>query len=145
MHIHIFLLFVVVIVIEPPDAQNLMPTRLVSLTPNDTCNQIAQHPAPSVQPVFNQMSGVINDGLPFYCGGRVNGLIGTKQCWRYDKFLDSWSLPVSMNIKRYGQGVHMITPEVFILTGLSMPNPPLSPMQNSCLQQLLLLLRSGLG
>ena len=34
-----FLFFYVVMIIEPLDAQNNMPTRLISLTPNDMCSE----------------------------------------------------------------------------------------------------------
>ena len=105
-------------VIEKISAQNTIPTSLFSLTPNDTCVPIAQHPAQYATIVRSGLIGVVLNDQPIFCGGHVGSLQGTRECWKYNKVSDSWILFPSMVQKRYAHGVHVITPEIFMFTGM---------------------------
>ena len=92
---------------------NLMPTRLISLTANDTCSTIAPLPASDMKGPI----GIINNGQLMYCGGKTASGTGSNQCWRYDKWTDSWTKSATMNHGRNAHRMHKITEEKFIVTG----------------------------
>ena len=106
----------VLLVVESMPADQIgrpSPTRLISLTENDTCSSIADFPATT----FVGPPGVISDGKPTYCGGNAGDGAGVNQCWSYDKWSDSWSQGVSINVARYAHTLIKISHTDFAVVG----------------------------
>ena len=100
--------------IQKGDVEQPTPAELVSLTENDVCLPIADIPA-----LKSQVSrGVISNGQPTYCGGNsLNTMVGTRGCWRYNEWADSWTHFSLMNEARYAHGIIGISQSDFMVLG----------------------------